>query len=375
MNFKISGLIYDFKNRINAEIVEVPKILDYPHFPGLDGFRGLSIILVVASHFAAYTRLTNYFYGDIGVEIFFVISGFLITSLLLKEKVKRGQVSFKKFYLRRLLRIVPVSYLFLIILLLINNLYSLGISTGNFLSSFLYFRNLPYDNYYEWYTGHYWSLSVEEQFYLLFPFIIVKRTKFFVYLSMFLILFMPILGFLGFNNIGVFYSNKIIHVLTFLVLTLFGKGTMSILVGSIYSILIFKKIIIIENLKNGYFFSFGLLVFAFAILMKISIIHIDYFSNFLFPFIIGYVIVSNLKGHNFLRNILENRVLKQIGILSYSIYIWQELFTTKLSFGFSGYFDSIPVRIVIIGVVSYLSYRYFEKAFLKYKHKFKTVED
>jgi peptidoglycan/LPS O-acetylase OafA/YrhL len=79
----------DFKTRLCAGITEVPQVLQQSHFPGLDGLRGISILVVTVCHFAMYTPLTNYLSGDIGVEIFFVISGFLITSLLLKEKVKR----------------------------------------------------------------------------------------------------------------------------------------------------------------------------------------------------------------------------------------------------------------------------------------------
>ncbi|MEO6981113.1 MAG: acyltransferase, partial [Mucilaginibacter sp.] len=258
--------ISEFKEKLFADFTELPNPLSQTYLPALDGLRGISIIIVISSHFAANTALTDYFYGDIGVEIFFVISGFLITTLLLKEKIKFKRVSLKKFYVRRALRIVPVSYLFLTVMLLLNHKLTLGIPSVNFLASYTYLRNLPLKDTYEWYTGHFWSLSVEEQFYLCFPFFIVTSTNKFLVIAVLLIAMLPVLSFLGFNNVSVFYSNRIIHVITFAIITMLGKGTASILVGALYAILVFKKIIVIERIRSNFYMSFILLIVACLIL-------------------------------------------------------------------------------------------------------------
>jgi len=111
---------------------------------------GISIILVIIYHLLNETPFKGCINGIIGVKIFFVISGFLITTLLLKEKVKTGKVSFSNFYIRRALRVIPVSYLFLLILLLGNSYFK--ITALSFVSSILYIKNLPFKWVGEWYT-------------------------------------------------------------------------------------------------------------------------------------------------------------------------------------------------------------------------------
>jgi len=105
--------------------------------------------------------------GDLGVSIFFVISGFLITGLLLKEFEENGYISLRRFYIRRALRILPPFYAFLVAVLIAWHLGWIVSDWRSWLSSLFFIRDymLPGD----WYTGHSWSLSIEEQFYLLWP--------------------------------------------------------------------------------------------------------------------------------------------------------------------------------------------------------------
>lgn len=137
--------------------------------PSLDGLRALSISLVIASHLTLEHPLPILWrvqYGKLGVRVFFVISGFLITSLLLKELQRTGRISLAGFYVRRLFRIAPAYYLFLAAMVLL-------IPTGYVMATY---QNALYSAFYlNDYTfsggtlGHTWSLAVEEQFYLLWP--------------------------------------------------------------------------------------------------------------------------------------------------------------------------------------------------------------
>jgi peptidoglycan/LPS O-acetylase OafA/YrhL len=140
--------------------------------PSLDGLRAVSIFLVLIAHLThrwAWSHPLQTI-SVFGVRIFFVISGYLITSLLLKEEGKTGTVSLRFFYLRRTLRIFPPFYVFVFVV-------ALGSAAGWFrLERYDLLAALTYTtNYHQergWNLGHAWSLSVEEQFYLLWPFIV-----------------------------------------------------------------------------------------------------------------------------------------------------------------------------------------------------------
>ncbi|MBV8051888.1 MAG: acyltransferase [Acidobacteriaceae bacterium] len=134
--------------------------------PSLDGLRAISILLVLAGHWALRHHQLTFLavYGNVGVRIFFVISGYLITTLLLREEQKTGRISLRDFYIRRAYRIFPAAVAFLIPALILYwhevRWYDLGAVA-------LYLVN--FDMGAPWFIGHLWSLSVEEQFYVLWP--------------------------------------------------------------------------------------------------------------------------------------------------------------------------------------------------------------
>jgi peptidoglycan/LPS O-acetylase OafA/YrhL len=144
------------------------KLLAGSHLPALDGMRMIAVVTVILSHVGYPVP------ADLGVNVFFVLSGFLITWLLLKEQARTGAVSLKKFYLRRAFRLLPAYYVFLALSL--ANYYgrshgAVPQRTDIILPSLLY-----YANYFNAFHGHpptpishTWSLAVEEQFYVLWP--------------------------------------------------------------------------------------------------------------------------------------------------------------------------------------------------------------
>jgi peptidoglycan/LPS O-acetylase OafA/YrhL len=142
------------------------------YIPTLDGWRAIAILGVILSHSFASTYWTRH--GALGVNLFFAISGFLITSRLLGEQAMAGAISLKQFYIRRAFRILPPALFYLAImgvLALTGVIYSSGI---DFLGCLLFVRNYwGADAHQGWYTGHFWSLAVEEQFYLFWPALLV----------------------------------------------------------------------------------------------------------------------------------------------------------------------------------------------------------
>ncbi|HEY2516738.1 MAG TPA: acyltransferase, partial [Polyangiaceae bacterium] len=140
--------------------------------PSLDGLRAISITLVLLFHMAGtrnspFDGNTHFSLAEMGVRVFFVISGFLITSILTSEIKKRGRISLGKFYFRRALRLFPAFYAFLAVVLLLVNLGLAEIKPWDVLAAVGYAMNYHPDH--AWVFGHCWSLAVEEQFYFLWP--------------------------------------------------------------------------------------------------------------------------------------------------------------------------------------------------------------
>jgi len=153
----------------------VGDVLARPHLPALDGIRAIAVGVVMAFHFAPATGIP----GDLGVTLFFVLSGFLITSLLRREWRERESVSLRDFYLRRVLRIFPAYYAFLggvaILMLASGRSWPPGQGWAALVFMTDYYDALVHDSSSS--IAHLWSIGTEEKFYLLWPlaFMILAR--------------------------------------------------------------------------------------------------------------------------------------------------------------------------------------------------------
>src|ERR1700682_5322272 len=134
--------------------------------PGIDGIRALSIVLVLFAHLAN-GKSPWAQYGAFGVESFFVLSGYLITWLLCVEEDKRGAISLLSFYIRRALRILPPAFLYIAVASVLGLLGLASVAHNETLYCVLFVRNLMASG--STHLGHFWSLAIEEQFYLLWP--------------------------------------------------------------------------------------------------------------------------------------------------------------------------------------------------------------
>jgi len=140
--------------------------------PSLDGLRAISIMLVLGGHVIgsgphSVGFRVIFLHADLGVRVFFVISGFLITSILLNERAESGSISLRLFYIRRALRILPAFLLFIGCVALLSMFGVPPVPASFWLYVLTYTVNFVPDR--PWVLGHLWSLSVEEQFYLLWP--------------------------------------------------------------------------------------------------------------------------------------------------------------------------------------------------------------
>lgn len=143
------------------------------YMPYLDGLRGLAVLAVIVYH-AMPTALPG---GFIGVDVFFVLSGFLITLLLLKEYDRAGRISLKNFYARRALRLLPALVLLLATYLLLSVLLSWNVTERLWDALLVICYSVNWTRAYELrvpkHLGHTWSLSIEEQFYLIWPLLLL----------------------------------------------------------------------------------------------------------------------------------------------------------------------------------------------------------
>lgn len=147
-------------------------VVSMQRIPSLDGLRAISITLVILSHLVKWKHVSLQVlgsYGELGVHVFFVLSGYLITNLLLREYERDSTISLKDFYIRRAFRIFPAAFVFLAVVLV---LYWQQMRWYHVAAALLYVANM--DLWRPWMFGHLWSLSIEEQFYLLWPFVLKR---------------------------------------------------------------------------------------------------------------------------------------------------------------------------------------------------------
>jgi len=156
------------------------------YLPTLDGWRALAVLAVILYHDSLYilgSASTRWFqeYGLHGVDVFFDISGLLICTRLLEEERRHGSISLKQFYIRRAFRILPPAFLYLLVLVVLRLLAIIPLMPKELLASVFFYRNYSRfsvtPGHIDWYTTHFWSLAVEEHFYLILPSVLYFAPK------------------------------------------------------------------------------------------------------------------------------------------------------------------------------------------------------
>jgi peptidoglycan/LPS O-acetylase OafA/YrhL len=328
-----------------------PSNLQYAHrVPSLDGLRTLSIGLVILAHGLHQAGIADHNLGSLGVRVFFVISGFLITGILLREIDKTGTISLSKFYFRRTLRIFPPYYFYLIVLLGVLIVGGSEIRFSDFLPAFTYTSN--YLDVSRWELGHTWSLAVEEQFYLIYPglFLLLGRRPTIV-LLLCVVLIGPLIRFVDFQTFGEarwvgfgFHSNAdALSVGCLLALFRDWVHSNSKYVRLIHSriIIIFPILILLFNDQADH-----PRLFAFAV----SVV------NILIAFCIDWAVTNHSK--HFVGKFLNTVPMTTLGVMSYSIYLWQQPFLNPYS---DLWFTKFPANLIGIAFFSSLSYLVIER--------------
>jgi peptidoglycan/LPS O-acetylase OafA/YrhL len=337
-----------------------PFLLDTDprRLPSLDGLRAISAATVLVSHLAITlqwpTILTQ---GFVGVRFFFVISGFLITRLLLQEYAANDSIALGRFYARRALRILPVYLTFVVFIATVSLAWGLPFAPCQLLTSLTFTKNFgcaePWD-------AHLWSLAIEEQFYLLWPWLLALgrfRMQMFVVLG--LIVISPIVRWYAFRNQWLPLYN----------------GTMSnadvLMIGCLAAFLLQRQPAVLEKvlcwrpaMVRAFIFGMGIVLPALIVdagNFRMSIVAGIAPSIEAFSF--AYLLCSfALVGGGLLYRALNSRPFVLMGTLSYSIYIWQQPFFFPSSSALIPI--PIPFNLVAILVVAALSYYGLERPIL-----------
>lgn len=341
----------------------------------LDGLRGYAALFVLIAHLPfkeklmpnfIITFLQKFQLGYFGVEIFFVLSGFLITRILLKEK-KSGKFSFKSFYWKRLLRIFPIYYISILIYLLIDNLENiiyLVTYTSNYFFAFN-FSSSPF--------RHTWSLSVEEQYYLIWPLLIYFFTlksskKIIMYLTPIIVL---VSTYIIIKNFDFNTSNGLIYRgLQTKILSLSAGSYFAFIEDKVKEVhfkivcllitIILVDLTFILNIKDLGFPN--KIPVAFILLLMYSLLASCVF-----------ILVLNLEYYQIkITRIFTNKIICFLGLISYGLYLYHLpiLYYFELShMHYEKEFNLIQLLIVmlLIFVFPILSYYIIEKPLLKYK--------
>jgi peptidoglycan/LPS O-acetylase OafA/YrhL len=334
----------------------------------LDGLRAISIALVLCGHLAGtrgfpvpYTLARFFDLGELGVRVFFVISGFLITGLLLREIENAGRIDLLRFYFRRTFRIFPPYYAFLGVGAMVGGLGLLQFGPGDFLAAVTYTSN--YHPTRSWNVGHTWSLAVEEQFYLLWPalLIVLGRRRGLVLAAAFVAL-SPVLRLVAWAlvpsiRIGIEHR--------------FEMAADSIAVGCL---LAGVEGWLRGQPRYGRVLTSRLFFLVPIVVIAISALHehprlATVFGTLMNVGIALCIHRSVLHASGTAGRLLNSRPFVWVGVMSYSIYLWQQIFLNRAS---TAALCAFPLNLALVFVAAALSYYVIERPALRARQELES---
>lgn len=329
------------------------------YIPTLDGWRAIAISGVLLHH--AFNPLSYggvFDLGELGVMLFFAISGFLITNRLLEESDCTGTLSLKNFYVRRAFRILPPAFFYLAIICFLGLFNIVNCSEKEVLACIIFLRNYVTANV-GWYTSHFWSLAVEEHFYLFWPlaFVIAGRKR--------LLWIAPCLA---------------VTVILWRVV----DGHFDFLARTVHNPALFGSPFRTDRCADGLFWGCTLALWlstkpavprwigtSFSLLVIAVVLGARYFAiphNYAIAGVGMAALVGStaLKPESLIGRFLEQAPLRFVGRISYSLYLWQMLFFIWQQ---NHAWQRLPFNVVFAFLCAIFSYYVIEKPFIRLGHR------
>jgi peptidoglycan/LPS O-acetylase OafA/YrhL len=345
------------------------------YIPTLDGWRAVAIIAVMASHaghsYSAPLGRDSFFdrisSGTHGVNLFFAISGLLITSRLLEEWDTAGRVSLKRFYIRRAFRILPPALLYLACVALLGAIGLLPVVREEFVAATFFYRNyLPAilgPGGAGFFTSHYWSLGVEEHFYLFWPALLLfaGRKRALPVAIVVAVLVAVWRHFEAWREIMLYNAIQP---------TYFARSDTridSIMWGVVAALALSRPDVraFIERYLST------IVMLAFVALYGAIVFRYGTRPTFWEAMIVPVIVVGTvLRPHSVVGKVLESSVMRWIGRLSYSLYLWEFFFVyypgvpTTL-----GVWQTFPVNLIAAVACAAASYYLVERPLVRLGHR------
>lgn len=346
------------------------------YYPQIDGLRFLGFLFVFLNHFNLYSPLSFLRkMGWTGVYLFFIISSFLLTRILVVEYHSNNKIDFQKYFIRRVLRIWPLYFSYLLLILLASLTFNKEISVYRFLGNVFFLDNFLAESdgrNPNFASGHLWTISLEEQFYLILPFLLVLyfklknyRSFFFgiLVLTVFVVFSLPFLTGSGLDANFRRPASWIFLLIGFLLGLGYGQHLTKKIHPYIAIVLSFIFIIVSQTL----FVNRGTLFMNTAVIICIAL-------SFLFLLSAVFYDKSNVIYRFFTVN-----AIRYLGKISYGLYIFHLLAIAATrdvfeylpeSIFFLSFFFALSINILIAA----FTYEFFEKRFLKLKEKFSAFQ-
>jgi len=346
--------------------IKQPKSASY--LPTLDGWRAIAVLLVLCFHgplivLGPFNDSFLHRYGSLGVDIFFAISGLLICSRLLREEDRLGKLSLSRFYIRRAFRILPPAFFFLAVLGTLSLTHHLPISLGEWLGAMFFFRNYsslcgpPSTGSY--YTSHFWSLAVEEHFYLILPLLLLLTHRRFRLAAM-----------LSLTALVVLLRAVLSLHRPLLLIALHTEVRIDALfIPAIVAVLLHTSPGFRAGCKKWLRFWPVLLLIFFG--WFLPGLHSPQPRFILAPFFLTAIVTGSvLNSADLPGRFLELAPLRFIGRISYSLYLWQMLFFVMPSPGGDPWYHRYPWQALCTLACALFSYYLIEQPFVKLGSRF-----
>jgi len=355
------------------------------YFPNLNSIRFIAALLVIIHHIEQFRDvfgLPNYYQhpvqiiGRLGVILFFVLSGFLITYLLLVEEKETKQIDIKAFYIRRILRIWPLYYLILVLAFFIfphiNFFHVPGHEQTHWIMKIILFSIFLPNLVIAFgggvaYASQAWSIGTEEQFYLIWPFLMkLVKNKLRLLLSI-------LATYLAIKLALVHYSYNANFMTMLKIWDLFCIDCMAI--GGLFAIVWFNKyenVILFLTHKATQLTVWVLTILLIANGINFGFLHFEIYS------IMFGIIIFNLAVNTKSIVQFKNPIFDYLGKISYGLYMFHAIgivvsIKIFMHFNIAENIFIYPCSILLTIILAHVSYNYFEKRFIKMKVKFSKV--